>query len=95
MRIYKYELEIIDHQAIQTGKLYAIPLSVAEQSGKLMLWAATYEDGSLEEEYEIVVDIVGTGHPYNDAGKPYIGTVVMSYGAVWHVFAEWRHQDES
>ena len=92
MKIYKYTLEITDRQVIPTGYLTAIPLSVAEQNGQLMLWAlvdSTTIPKQKDKIYEMVVDVVGTGNPY-DGTKPFIGTVVMSYGLVWHVFAESR-----
>jgi len=93
MIIYKYELKITDNQMINTGKSLAFPLSVAEQHGKLMLWAMVEDSVSLggDEHHVISVHIVGTGNPFHAPTGVYgqhIGTVVMTNGLVWHVFAE-------
>ena len=98
MKIYKYPLEIIDRQIIPTGSVVATPLSVAEQGGVLTMWveldADTIPLHLVHESYEIDVDIVGTGSPYNnDEDKRFVGTVVMSSGLVWHVFAKGRHAE--
>ena len=94
MKIYKYPLEITDRQVIPTGYLAAYPLSVAEQNGQLALWAYM-DDKSIPQlrdknnTYELVVEIVGTGQNFDETMR-YVGTVVMSNGFVWHVFAESR-----
>ena len=91
MIILKYILDIKDHQRIEMGCNDALPLSVAEQDGKLMLWAQVKEN-AFPEDYNcaIEVHIIGTGNPYDEPKDPaeFIGTVVMSYGLVWHVFAK-------
>ena len=92
MKIYKYVLEITDRQVIEIGKQYATPLSVGEQNGKLVMWAVVEDDFAKRglignDNYEIVVDIIGTGRNC-ETNKRFLGTVVMSYGLVWHVFAE-------
>lgn len=96
MKIWKYELRIEDHQQISCGSHDVRPLSVGEQGGKLVMWARVFENSDLLDlitglpaNYEncIEVDIVGTGRPYDGDMRDFIGTVVMSYGLVWHVFA--------
>ena len=88
MVIYKYELAITDYQEIPMKYHYA-PLAVGEQNGKLMMWVEQsgleFEDGS----QMLRVRIIGTGNPYHerDQWMHHVGTVIMSYGAVWHVFA--------
>ena len=94
MKILKYELAITDEQTIPIGDLYAKPIAVAEQGGKLMFWAETDITRNPPNNYEILVKIVGTGHPFGHVTMPYIGTVVMSNGFVWHVYALWRLAQE-
>lgn len=64
----------------------ARPLHVAEQYGRLRLWAIVDTEAQ-EVEHELVV--VGTGkdlHPLErDAQRVYIGTAHVA-GEVWHVF---------
>ena len=89
MRILKYELRITDQQKIHTDYFHIQPLSVAEQNGKLMLWAKVYEDSPPEYQADsLTVNIVGTGQDSRDFDcDDFLGTVVMSNGFVWHVFA--------
>ena len=90
MKTYKYELLIEDRQRIYVGDKDVRPLSVGEQNGKMVMWAWVRE-GLFTEEYNnyVTVDIVGTGNPYNGdmAIENFVGTVIMSYGLVWHVYA--------
>lgn len=86
MVIYKYPLEITDYQFITVGDRKANPLSVAEQNGKLCIWV------SLDENYAaggetMEISIVGTGNRQCGALGDFVGTVLMSNGLVWHVFA--------
>jgi len=94
MRILKYKLEITDHQRIEVGNNQAIPLSVAEQNGKLMLWANVLEDHYPKNVTgTIIVDIIGTGNLCYDGSvnlHNFIGTAVMANGLVWHVFARFE-----
>ena len=96
-KIFKYELEITDTQSINLGYFYAIPLSVIEQRGRLRLYAIVPQELPYDKstKYEIAVDIIGTGNPFNTS-KKFIGTVAMSNsGFVWHVFAECKEVRES
>ena len=73
-------------QTILTDGFFVRPISVAEQYGKLMLWAEASETTPLDNDYKLDVDVVWTGRHF-DTRKPYIGTVVMSDGLAYHVFA--------
>ena len=97
MKIYKYELNITDKQRIQVPGKHLRPLSVAEQYGKLMLWAIVSDEPPdfRANHTELEITIIGTGNPAPDLrqvdtfdGMRFIGTVVMSDGLVWHVFAK-------
>lgn len=88
MKIFEYELEITGQQTIPTGNAFATPLSVAAKNGKLILWAISPEEVS-QNRYEIVIDIIGTGYHYSAANR-FVGTVIMPYNLVCHVFAEGR-----
>lgn len=88
MRIYKYDLEITDMQDIKTFRGARV-LSAAEQDGKLRIWALV----DIDEEYRNKsIQIIGTGNPisYNIAeyNWEFVGTVLMSNGLVWHIFAD-------
>ena len=86
MVILKYELMPIVNQVIPIGNNSAIPIAVAEQDGKLMMWAQVYENDFKSRQAYIHVNIVGTGIPFTVV-REYIGTVVMKNGYVWHVYA--------
>lgn len=83
---WKYELEITDRQRLRVP-LGTKPVAVAEQNGKLCLWAQVnddhYKTGNLET---LFVYVVGTGNPLPSPLPPYVGTVVMD-PFVWHVYA--------
>ena len=93
MKIYKYKLEITDEQVIPFPvDQIAIPLSVAEQRGELVLWAFVSTHSDMISSNELYVRIIGTGNPITDEINlnTFVGTVVMSNGLVWHVFSEYR-----
>jgi hypothetical protein len=83
MRIWKFPLQITDEQLVEMPVL-ARPLSVAEQDGQLVMWVHLNEKSNEKRHYKI--RIIGTGNPMPDSVGNFIGTVVMSYGLVWHVF---------
>jgi len=91
-RIYKYPLDVSDtpgRRLIEVDCLSVTPLSVAEQRGDLMLWAVV-EEGNDERTLTLDIAIVGTGHMlwYGMLHeKRFIGSVPMSTGFVWHVYA--------
>jgi len=80
-QIWKYQLQITDEQIISVPA-GSRPISVAEQNGKLCMWAIVGSNRSAKMR----IQVVGTGNPMPDVGD-YIGTVVMGK-FVWHVFAE-------
>ena len=85
MKIYKYNLEIIDNQRIQTDEFVPTPLHVGEQNGKLMMWVRL-DKGLPGKKYQVDVSIFSTGMECDLIGKTYLGTAIMSAGFVWHVY---------
>jgi len=85
MRIYKYPLEIVDHQFLVLPEGAEI-LSVAEQNDYIVLYALVDEKET--ELDEIPIKIIGTGNPVeNIEGYEFIGTVKIYGGKlVFHVF---------
>lgn len=83
--IWKYELPISDKVSVPMPRGAQV-LSVAEQYGKLCVWALV---STTQEKEPQRFGIYGTGLPAEDAGAGYfLGTVVMPNGLVWHVFRE-------
>lgn len=80
-RIWKYILAITDVQEmwIPAGAEF---LAVAEQERELCLWAKVDPDADLMLRR---IAVVGTGNPCQLEAL-FVGSVVMSYGLVWHVF---------
>lgn len=81
MTIYKYELEIIDHQEIEMPA-YAQILKVAFD-GALTVWCLVNTGKAKSLRH---FRIFGTGQPCNGKHDEYIDTVFDSRGLVWHVF---------
>lgn len=82
--IWKYELEL----GSQTLELPqgAQPLSVAVQQGGVMLWALVTPEAPTCYRR---VYVVGTGHELPEDLGSYVGTVLLTGGAlVFHVFVE-------
>lgn len=88
--IWKFPLEVTDHQAIDMPEGAKL-LSCQPQNGGLCLWAL------VESEAPVVPRLIlinGTGHPFQVDGHPastvnleFIDTAIMHGGAlVWHVF---------
>lgn len=82
LRIFKYPLVITDEQTFEVPGRFE-PLSVHEQDGTLTMWAEVDPD---VPPMLTKVWIAGTGHPLPDQLAPFVGTVPMSDGLVWHVF---------
>ena len=83
-RIWKYTLEITDHQKVPMPQCAKI-LSVANQNGHPCLWAMVDADRPIEQR---AIEIIGTGNPVAQVGvdeRKFIGTVVI-HPFVWHVF---------
>jgi len=82
-RIWKYELAITDEQTLEMPRGAKV-LSVANQGGKLCLWA------EVDQSERIVVRhflIVGTGHQITEDFelRKFVGSVLID-PFVWHVF---------
>lgn len=86
--IYKYPLRLADHQILRLPEGGTV-LSVQEQRGQLVIWAAV--DMS-QPDVNVEFRIVGTGNPFpNDMldGYVWLGTVQEREGVfVWHVFGK-------
>jgi hypothetical protein len=82
-RIFKYGLNIVDHQNVRMPN-NSIILSVANQEGKLCLWAIVDPNA---ESIDYDVRIVGTGSSVPDDAGDFIGTVTIE-PFVWHVFVK-------
>lgn len=72
---------------MKVGDKNAKVLSVTEQSGKLVMYIQLDEQNAKIGTHEIEVQIIGTGNPCNPKSN-FIGTVVMSYGLVWHIYID-------
>lgn len=83
--IHKQHLDIVESQRI-TIPWNANIVSVASQKGELYVWYYfALEPFTTSKEVEI--RIVGTGNAGPDVtGGKFLGTCVMEYGLVWHVF---------
>lgn len=79
--VWKWGLMVADVQEIQMPIGTQI-LAVAEQEGQLVMWGLCNISAANETR---IFAVVGTGNPAPGDGR-HIGTVVMSYGLVWHVF---------
>lgn len=86
MIIHKFILAITDEQMVEVGDRYARALSVGEQDGQLVLWAAV-DPSHASDAGVLIIRIYGTGNPHSLRGR-FIGTVQMTDGLVWHIFAE-------
>ncbi len=84
MKIYKYPIPITDSFTIEMP-LNAKILSFQMQNECPMLWAAVWENSSLEERK---FRLCGTGHYIDmDLVKEFIGTVQQyRHNFVWHLF---------
>ena len=80
MTVWKYELKIINKQSLMMP-VGASPLAVAEQHGKLMLWALVDEKN---RRLDHTIIVIGTGHPWPDGSHRYVGAVPIGE-FVWHV----------
>ena len=90
--IYKYELRSLqDQQQISLPKGYTI-LSVGEQNGSIMVWAAVDPDVEMQL---VNIRVVPTGGKLFDelALHIFLGTVQMKNGLVWHIFKRNEYGD--
>jgi hypothetical protein len=83
MKIWKYELRIIDTQKIKMPS-GAKPLTVQWQFDKLCIWMLVDENNVTEDR---VIAIYDTGHPLPFTVGNYVGTFqLQDSGLVFHVF---------
>lgn len=81
--VHKFPLFIVDRQEVMASAHFH-PLFVAEQHGKLCLWAEIDDDAP---KMRHAIYIRGTGYAVPPQGKKYIGSVLMGAGTfVWHVW---------
>lgn len=60
------------------------PLKLAYQGPNLCLWAEVDPDAP---KVARTIVIIGTGHPFRDAPRRYIGTIQTGGGTfIWHVY---------
>lgn len=88
MRILKQILDIADEAIYNLPGRNVKPLSVQEWRGTLVLYFMTDAELMSEEATTPVrILIAGIGYERSDiADAQFIGTVMMSYGMVWHCF---------
>ncbi|KKN53490.1 hypothetical protein LCGC14_0601870 [marine sediment metagenome] len=87
MKIFKYELKITDYQSLYLFEGAKI-LHIAEQDGKLFLWALV--NPVAKHSWTVKIRIVGKGDSFNDIEEfpDFLGTAIMRSGSlVFHVFA--------
>jgi len=85
MKIYKYELQIIDFSTILMPIGAAI-LSCQTQKGAVFIWAMVDPSASLEGR---TFEIIGTGNPISkllEGRRRMFVATVQEGGYVWHVF---------
>lgn len=88
MRIYRYELNITDHQSVTLPlgyKLLSVAPSRQYPQGLIDMWAQVPE---VAPEVNADIRIIGTGNPMPadlHRNGQFIGTVVAG-ALVWHVF---------
>lgn len=86
MTIFKYPLNVVTEQFIVMPQGAKV-LSIAEQKGRIQLWALVDE---LASQVRRRVVILGTGHSANSvSGLDFIGTFLLHEGAlVFHAFVD-------
>lgn len=88
MKVYKYQLEIVDHQEVSLRTNSKL-LSVANQQGVIVLYALVDPDAEGDQTYDIYIH--GTGHDVVDPEAEFIGTVPMlNASLMFHVFGKPR-----
>lgn len=81
--IFKYNLDLIDKQEVEipaNGKILHFGLQDLES---LCIWVLIDPANSKEKRH---FKIYGTGRSIYDESENYIGTVITSFGLVWHLF---------
>lgn len=80
--IFKYPLRETDVQEVAMPQCSRL-LSVGQQDGVPVLWALVNTDFPQTERR---IRIIGTGNRISSVLGPFIGTVQMDSGPVWHLF---------
>ena len=81
--IWKFTLAIANMQDIEMPRGARI-LSIAQQHGKLCLWALVNPEA---DRVKRALRIAGTGHQCDARAAHFVGTVLCNDGLlVWHVF---------
>ena len=84
MRIWKYTIEVANHQELALHSEAKI-LAVQMQGGECRLWALV--DETKKDMATRRIAIYGTGHPIPDDPGNYIGTFqIMGGDLVFHAF---------
>jgi hypothetical protein len=78
--IFKYKLEIKDHQTLEMPANAEL-LCVQVQNNDIYLWALVNMN---MPPRDIIIAVYGTGNPINGEFGNYIGTCQLN-GFVWHV----------
>lgn len=81
LRVYKYELEIVQEQRI-TMPSGARILHMGMQHSSAMMWAEVHWDNEPEVR---TFYCHGTGHDIPEDGRKWVGTVPMG-SFVWHFY---------
>ena len=87
-KIYKYALDIVDKQIIDIISP-AIPLSVEEQEGNIVIYALV--DNNSDSTIPVEVLVIGTGNDILQdlSAYKFIGTVKMAgRSLMWHIFVK-------
>ncbi|PHS13499.1 MAG: hypothetical protein COA78_07105 [Blastopirellula sp.] len=87
MKIFKYGIEIVNHQILSMPEGAQI-LSVQEQMGQIQLWAIVEPNNALQE-YALCIFGTGRQMPSDMSNFVHIDTFQQAGGAlVWHIFLE-------
>ena len=84
MKIFKYELEIMDFQEIRLPRGAKI-LHIGGQHYRLFIWAMVDEDAETHPRW---FEIIGTGHRMperKEYDRKFLATTILP-PFVWHVF---------
>ncbi len=85
-KIFKYKVEVLEHQLIKMPK-GAFILSAHRQGDDIYIWAVV--EIGLDDWEDVQIEVIGTGNAIvdrEDGVRKFLGTVLMPNGYVWHVF---------
>ena len=85
MKVFKYNIDPKTPENVIDCPVGMKPLSVTEQSGKIVMWAVVDDQATKNELHKI--HVVGTGVDSNILMYPYVGAVqVRGESTAYHVF---------